>query len=384
MTTMTALAAAPHRSRVRDETLMPLHRAVLAREELVQLLNSLPYLALVIDASRRIIFANQALLDTFGLDNLTEVLGQRPGELLACLHADLHTDGCGAAEGCRHCQTALAVAECLAGGKRTVCEARVSTRSGERLTAYDLRVTATPLELSRETLAMVYLEDISAVKRREHLENIFLHDLLNSISGLQMLAEVPAALRTPQWNGTFMRQVDLLADEVRAHRLLARAEHGDLAVDISCIPAVTLLEEALAGLRPLAARRGVSMEVALPDEPAYLATDLQVARRVILNTVKNAVEAAADGECVRIDVQAEELAVIISVWNPQPLSDEVRHQLFQRSFSTKGAGRGLGTYSMRLLLEDYLDGRVDYATGPLGTTFRLTFPSVQRYLGKVC
>jgi signal transduction histidine kinase len=384
MTTMTALAATPLRSRLRAETVLPLHRALLAREELVDILDSLPYLALVVDASRRIIFANQALLDTFALSDLTHILGQRPGELLACLHADLNADGCGAAEGCRHCQTALAVAECLTAGKRTVCEARVSARNGERLTAYDLRVTATPLQLHGETLAMVYLEDIGAVKRREHLENIFLHDLLNSISGLQMLAEIPAALRTPQWDGTLTRQVDLLTDEVRAHRLLTRAEHGDLAVDISCVPAVTLLEEALAGLRPLAARRGVSMEIALPDEPAYLATDPQIARRVMLNTVKNAVEAAADGECVRIDVQTEEPAVIISVWNPQPLSEEVRHQLFQRSFSTKGAGRGLGTYSMRLLLEDYLDGRVDFATGPLGTTFRLTFPSVQGYLGKAC
>ena len=34
--------------------------------------------------------------------------------------------------------------------------------------------------------------------------------------------------------------------------------------------------------------------------------------------------------------------------------------MFQRSFSTKGAGRGLGTYSIKLLGEKYLNGKVGF------------------------
>jgi sensor histidine kinase regulating citrate/malate metabolism len=45
-------------------------------------------------------------------------------------------------------------------------------------------------------------------------------------------------------------------------------------------------------------------------------------------------------------------------------------QLFQRSFSTKGTGRGIGTYSMKLFGEKYLEGRVDFeSTRENGTTF---------------
>ena len=36
--------------------------------------------------------------------------------------------------------------------------------------------------------------------------------------------------------------------------------------------------------------------------------------------------------------------------------EDVKLQIFQRSFSTKGPGRGLGTYSMKLLTERYLKG----------------------------
>ncbi len=377
---MTALSVTPLRSRPGAEAILPLHRAVLARAELVDLLNSLPYLALVVDASRQIVFANQALLDTFGLHALEEIIGRRPGEILACLQAGEHSGGCGATESCRHCQAALTVATCLDTLSRVTAEARVSARRGERLVAYDLRVTATPLHLAGDTLAMIYLEDISAAKRREHLEKIFLHDLLNSIGSLQLLTDLAPELRTAQWPGLLSRQVELLTDEVQAHRLLALAEQEQLETDISCVPAALLLEEALAGSKALAGQRGVALAITYPDTPVYLATDLRIARRVVLNAVKNAVEAAAAGDPVSIEVREGESHVRIKVWNPQPIPEAIRHQLFQRSFSTKGPGRGLGTYSMRLLLEDYLNGRIEIRSDAQGTSCLLDFPSLASYL----
>ena len=53
----------------------------------------------------------------------------------------------------------------------------------------------------------------------------------------------------------------------------------------------------------------------------------------------------------------------------------VQLQLFQRSFSTKGLGRGLGTYSMKLLSERYLGGRISFtSTEEAGTTFTASYP----------
>jgi sensor histidine kinase regulating citrate/malate metabolism len=53
----------------------------------------------------------------------------------------------------------------------------------------------------------------------------------------------------------------------------------------------------------------------------------------------------------------------------------VQLQLFQRSFSTKAADRGLGTYSMKLLSERYLKGQVWFTTSlEQGTTFIGRYP----------
>jgi sensor histidine kinase regulating citrate/malate metabolism len=59
------------------------------------------------------------------------------------------------------------------------------------------------------------------------------------------------------------------------------------------------------------------------------------------------------------------------------MPSEVQLQVFQRSFSTKGAGRGLGTYSMKLISERYLQGCVSFvSTAPDGTVFSADYPRI--------
>jgi sensor histidine kinase regulating citrate/malate metabolism len=62
--------------------------------------------------------------------------------------------------------------------------------------------------------------------------------------------------------------------------------------------------------------------------------------------------------------------VKFSVHNSKYIEPEVQNQLFKRSFSTKGVGRGFGTYSMKLFGEKYLKGKVWFESSPEnGTTF---------------
>jgi len=72
---------------------------------------------------------------------------------------------------------------------------------------------------------------------------------------------------------------------------------------------------------------------------------------------------------------AEEQAVVFRVRSSAVMTEEVQLQVFQRSFTTRGSGRGLGTYSMRLLTEQYLGGKVGFSSGGSdGTTFYVRLP----------
>jgi sensor histidine kinase regulating citrate/malate metabolism len=63
------------------------------------------------------------------------------------------------------------------------------------------------------------------------------------------------------------------------------------------------------------------------------------------------------------------------VHNPTYIEEDIQLQVFNRYFSTKGLNRGLGTYSMKLLTEGYLQGKLYFNTDPVkGTTFFLTIP----------
>jgi sensor histidine kinase regulating citrate/malate metabolism len=68
--------------------------------------------------------------------------------------------------------------------------------------------------------------------------------------------------------------------------------------------------------------------------------------------------------------------VIFFVHNDQFMPKEVQLQVFKRSFSTKGKDRGLGTYSIKLLGERYLKGKVWFETDlKNGTTFLISLPT---------
>jgi sensor histidine kinase regulating citrate/malate metabolism len=59
-------------------------------------------------------------------------------------------------------------------------------------------------------------------------------------------------------------------------------------------------------------------------------------------------------------------------------------QVFQRSFSTKARGRGLGTYSMKLFGEGCLGGSVWFTTSEAaGTTFSISLPLNHSPAGEV-
>jgi len=79
---------------------------------------------------------------------------------------------------------------------------------------------------------------------------------------------------------------------------------------------------------------------------------------------------------VTLNSQSDGDNVIFSVHNETVMPQDVQWQIFSRSFSTKGKGRGMGTYAMKLLTEKYLSGKVYFESEKgSGTTFFLEMPA---------
>lgn len=366
---------------------------------LLEMLRRTPCMVMLLNERRQLVWANDATLmavekapvrvSTAGaMPRIEEgersavleaLLGRRPGELLSCIHAAETAGGCGTTRFCRNCGAAKAL---LAAGRneRAVEECRLLVDRGGTVEAMDFRIWSSPLRLGDRDFLYFAALRIDDEKRRDFLERIFLHDILNAAGALRSVAgllddpHMDADLRS-----RFLRDVENLADQVvrelQSHRLLLDAESGELEVRPEPLRTVDLLMLRVAAIEADETFAGRTVRIDPRSEDVDLRADPVLLSRVLGNMVKNAVEASERGQVVTLRARAEGDAAVFEVHNPSVMPQEVRDQVFQRSFSTRGHGRGLGTWSMKMLAERYLRGTITFTSEPgRGTTFSLRIP----------
>ncbi len=337
------------------------------------LLAAIPDIVLVLNKRRQIVFANDTCLKILGMNELSEVLGKRPGELLGCIHATETSGGCGTTEFCQTCGAAKAILTTLR-GREDVEECRISLADGDAL---DLRVWTTPLAVDGQQFCVFSIKDISDEKRRSALERIFFHDVLNTAgvvtSCAWLIEDNPA--ETMDLIDELSRAAQRLVGEIQGQRQLLMAESGELSAAFEPVQLSEFLSEIGMEYTHHVLSNERFIRIDLPEQPVSLLTDPTLLGRVIGNMVKNALEACQPGDTVTASYTATADRVTFSVHNPMVMPREVQLQIFNRSFSTKGSGRGLGTYSMKMLSERYLHGRVRFTSAEgEGTTFYAEYP----------
>ncbi|HYG70351.1 MAG TPA: ATP-binding protein, partial [Anaeromyxobacteraceae bacterium] len=245
--------------------------------------------------------------------------------------------------------------------------------------ALEFNVRASQVEVDGGRFTVVSLRDISAQKRREVLEQVFFHDVLNTAAGLRSSAWL---LQKP--NADHRRhgeRVDRLARqlerEIRDQRALVLAENGALVPERVPVRPREILRNVADGFagQPAALDRRLELATEGPDHA--LATDPALLVRVLSNMVRNALEATPAGGAVRVWWDGgQDRALRFAVHNAGAIAPEVQARIFHRSFSTKAErGRGLGTYSMKLFGEKILGGVVAFeSTESDGTVFSITLP----------
>ncbi|WP_375443548.1 PAS domain-containing sensor histidine kinase [uncultured Fibrella sp.] len=108
-----------------------------------------------------------------------------------------------------------------------------------------------------------------------------------------------------------------------------------------------LLRDVLQLMQPQASARGISLTLSLPDIPVSKSLDVAQLEQVLVNVVKNALEACQPGQSVEMVLTNRDLLIRD---NGQPISDEVATNLFNPFFSTKTTGQGIGLTLTREIL----------------------------------
>ncbi|MHB8770002.1 MAG: PAS domain-containing sensor histidine kinase [Syntrophales bacterium] len=343
------------------------------------IVNFVPDIVLILDKNRQVVFANRALMDFLRIYDLEAVLGKRTGEILHCKHADETEGGCGTTEFCRYCGGANAILNSQKGDP-SVEECRILVKGNTSDDALDLRVYATPFLHHGEQFTCFAAVNIADEKHKLFMERIFLHDIMNTATALRGFSDlIKQGAVDAEMEKDFMQRISFLSgriiDEINAHRQLIAAEQNTLVITKKALNSCDFISGLYASYNRADILDGRNIEIDESAQPVPFSSDETLLSRVVGNMIKNAIEASVPGETVTIGCYAQGGHIHFWVNNPTYMPENIRLQVFNRSFSTKGSGRGLGTYSMKYLTEKYLQGRVSFVSDEkTGTTFTAAYP----------
>jgi two-component system, NtrC family, sensor kinase len=215
----------------------------------------------------------------------------------------------------------------------------------------------------------------------------FAHEIgtpLNTVSGhLQLLRDDLEA----QHNQAGVERVRLLLAQVDRVAGIVRAGLNRGAWPKPFVEEVDLNEVAgrmLRFLEPSFSDAGVRTKLELPSNgdhstsPVLASCDPAMVEQILLNLLKNAMEALAPGERVTVSTGRAERHAYIDVVDEGPgLDAEAESNLFRPFSTTKGpAGTGLGL-AVSLRLARTLGGDLVHVPSPSGVRWRLTLPRAE-------
>ncbi len=341
------------------------------------LLRSATSMMCVLNEQHQIVTLNTAYLDSLEVAHSDDVIGLRPGEAMHCAHANDHPRGCGMSAHCKGCEIANAIVASQQMGRpvQSECVISVCDRKGN-LRDVALAIRAAPFELEGEQFTVFCMTDVSQQRQHASLERTFLHDLSNLVTALaasgETLQKSTLASASPLVNDICDLTRRLSREIVFQRLLLSRepAKYRPGWQSVKIPETLTFLQRMFCN-HPVA--MGKRLVIVQPPSIGECVTDASLLERVLINMLLNAFEATTSGKEVRLTTETTSDSLRFSVWNAECMEDSIRGRVFQRHFSTKkGAGRGQGTYAIRLLGETLLHGKVGFSSTPeTGTTFHL-------------
>jgi hypothetical protein len=366
----TQFLPAPRASMVEVEA----QQSIIMAIDAPRVLEPLPPAVFILNEQRQIVWLNKKARESVQVD---QAVGLRPGEALGCANSQTMAGGCGTSLLCSYCGAPSAITRAHEGVEGAdECVIRRHDHLG--LDALNLLVWTAPLDAGGHRFILMTTSDISAHKRQEVLERLFYHDIGNTITGIQAMLEI---LQHPEddpgtdYLSLLKSAADQLADEIASQRTLKAIEEGSLDSEAIWTDLEDLVDQTIALFRYPLYGRGITLEKADGSAWPTIRVDAVLLRRILVNMVKNAVEASGRGDDIRIGFKDETGGLTIWVWNPAVMGEETKRRVFERSYSTKGRGRGLGTYGMRLSAERYLGGTIRFQSAHgEGTRFELWLP----------
>jgi PAS domain S-box-containing protein len=207
------------------------------------------------------------------------------------------------------------------------------------------------------------------------------HEVKNPINAIVVHLEV-LRQKLQQVDPDTRRHMDVIGSEIqRLDRVVQMLVDFTRPVELrlSDLDLRNVLEDVVNLAEPEAARHGVAITRELPDQELPVCVDIDLIKQALLNVVKNGVQAMPEGGVLSVSARRTDNEALAEIKDQGGgIPSDVQDKIFNLYFTTKKTGSGIGlpmTYRIMQLHQ----GSVEFESEEkVGTTFKLTFPLVNR------
>lgn len=336
---------------------------------------------LIINSCLQVVFANKAFLNMINVKSISDICGKSAGEMIKCIRAFNGINHCDMLGGCRFCDVVEKVLKRMEKKEEKISEFTDANRLHSYEKNVNLSVHVEPLQIQEDNFYVITFTDKSDWTRKRMLERIFFHDIINTAGALKgimglLKEDVPDKIK-PELE--FVEESFLyLIEEIQTQKYMMDAEDNQLILEITNMETTDILKSVckLYEGHDLAAKKTITLDHQYIKRNLY--TDHRILRRILGNMIKNALEATEQGGIITLGCGVEDDDdewITFWVHNDQYMDAQIQSLIFHRSFSKKGDGRGLGTYSIKLFGERFLKGNVSFLSSEEeGTWFYIKLP----------
>lgn len=213
---------------------------------------------------------------------------------------------------------------------------------------------------------MLYtVQDVTHEKRAEELrddvERITHHDLRTPINAVIFTTYLLEKTSLDGGQSEFVENIrttcTLMHDQINRSLNLYRIERGTYRLEPERLELLSVIDRAMKHLDPLRDGRNLTISPLLNGErpgngsSCYISGEESLLYTLIVNLLKNAMEASPYGESIQVDMYRND-HMVIAIKNCGAVPEEMRTCFFEKYASAgKPGGTGLGTYSARLIAE---------------------------------
>jgi len=350
-----------------NETPVPAEPAALAVDSgFARLVGALPIGVILVNRERRVEFANAAAGTAFGFDSSRAT--------------SLHI-----IEAIHNVELEYRIADAL-GGEASVAPLMLTGAQGQRT----YRISVSPLSDENGSLprVVIFSDDQTGLvrldrARKEFLSNVS-HELRTPLSSIKLMLETVLEAPEEEARDLFvpqaLAQVDRLTALVGQLLEQARAESGQLKLDLRDVDLEEIARPIVASFEQQAFNKGISLEltalrpVRVEADPARLA-------QVFVNLIDNALRHTSDGGRIRVELDARDSDAVLRVRdNGEGIPYRDLPHIFERFYvvdrsRTRGSGgAGLGLAIAKGIIDAHGGSVSAESMLGRGTSFTIRLP----------